>query len=228
MAGSFERLFYDDDTYKHALQEDEKRVNYLVAAPRSCDGCRPPEPGMLGAMGVSTFPDRSLTDVESELKQIGRANSKCPAKDYTPFCPDMRLTNGGDGLPCGGGVTRGPEANLPRMVPVKECSFGQVESRTIMPPCQLRCSGWDRWDPVCLNPQDLAAIEFPGETNVSYRMVVKDNFRACLPVPIDQTAALPLGGDIPCTKLAGAACAAYTGDLAPDRYTQLYPAGYRP
>ena len=52
-------------------------------------------------MLVSISQNRSLVDVESDLKNIDRINSDCPSK-YKPHCP--KLENCNEGYPCGGGV----------------------------------------------------------------------------------------------------------------------------
>ena len=73
---------------------------------------------------------------------------------------------------------------------------------------------FDRFDPLCINPQNLGLIEHPGEININYRLIAKDMHRPCIPEPMDQTLALPKGtGGIPCEPIMSSACAAYTGEL---------------
>lgn len=226
MTGTFERLRYDEDSYNSYLAEDEKRINYLVSVPPNCRQCRPPQPGILAGQGVSIDPKRSLVEIESELQHLGRPLSKCPANDYQPKCPRMFHNN--EGYPCGSGVVRGPEANQPRLRHLPECpDLGAIESRTIAAPCTLRGTGFDRWQNLCLDPQCRKTWEFPGEHDISFRSVIRDSFRPCLPKPLDQTAVLPKGhGALPCIKLSGSACAPFTQTLAADRYNHPYPAGY--
>ena len=227
MSGTYERLIYDEDAYAADLLTNEKRINYMLSNNDHCIQCRIPNPGFLASQGVSVIPDRSLTDIESELLHLDRKLSRCPDKDYKPFCPDIVNTNDGDGLPCGGGVVRGPEKCQPRLKHFPECLFNHVETRSIAPPCTLRGTGWDRFDPLCQNPQDLSCIEFPAESNIDMRQALKDSYRPCYLRPWDQTAAFPTGGVVPCQKLSGSTCAAFTSDLQPNRYTQPYPVGYR-
>jgi hypothetical protein len=62
-------------------------------------------------------------------------------------------------------------------------------TRISNPPCTLRCNGVNRWQALCHDPQKLAVRPF--ETLVNNRIVVKDNHRPCVELPVDQTAALP-------------------------------------
>lgn len=223
-SGSWERPMYDADNYASNLDTNNRRINIIMDNPGVCTTCRVPEPGMLGKVGVSVQPDRPMIDIESDLMQIGRRYTR--GLGYKPDCPELKMTNEGSGYPCGTGVSKGEEASQIRLNHLPECSFGQIDSRTVTPPCTLRGTGWDRWSPVCRNPVNLATIEFPGETNVNYRMVVKDNFVSCKLRPWDQTSCLPKGGEIPCMKINGQSCSAFTGELQPDRYTNPYPVNH--
>lgn len=224
MSGSWERNRYDTANYEDVLGTNNKRINLVMENPGICDPCRVPEPGFLGSAGVSVDPDRPAIDVESDLKQLGRQYDR--GLGYKPYCPKIYMSGPSDGLPCGSGVAKGPEASQPRLKHLPECSFNQIDSRTVVPSCTLRGTGWDRWDPICQDPMELSAIEFPGETNINYRMVIKDSFQRCDLTPWDQTAALPNGsGDVLCQKINGDVCAAFIGDLQPNRYSQPLPNG---
>ncbi len=224
MSGSWERSRYDKASYQDILDVNNKRINLIMENPGVCDPCRVPEPGFLGATGVSVDPNRSAIDIESELFNIRNYDR---GLGYKPYCPKLQLTGQSDGLICGGGVQKGAEASQPRLKHLQECSFGQIDSRSVFPSCSLRGTGWDRWDPLCADPQELSSIEFPGESNISYRNVIKDTFQSCFLTPWDQTAALPKGPDeIPCQAINGRACAAFIGDLQPDRFSNPYPSNY--
>ena len=225
MSGSWERSRYDKGNYQDVLDVNNRRINLLMENPGICDPCRVPEPGFLGSAGVSVDPDRPSIEVESDLKNIGRIYDR--GLGYKPYCPKLRIEGQDPGYPCDTGVQKGPEASQPRLKHLRECSFGQIDSRSVMPPCSLRGTSFDRFDPLCADVQALASIEFPGESNVSYRNVIKDSWKCCTLTPWDQTAALPKGsGEIPCQLINGRACAAFIGDLQPDRYSQPYPHGY--
>ena len=77
-----------------------------------------------------------MIDVESDLWNIGRHYQK--AGGYKPSCPDLINNGMGDGLPCGGGVVRGLERCQPKLKHYKECSFNQLDTRSVLPPSTLR------------------------------------------------------------------------------------------
>ena len=224
--GSFERALYDPSTYQADLDTNNRRINLIMSNPGVCNDCRVPEPGFLTGQGVSIDPNRSLMDVESDLLNLGRLYNR-GVGGYKPYCPELINTNLGDGLPCGGGVSKGPLKSQPLLKHLPECRFNQIDSRIDEPPCSFRELGYDRWDPLCQNPQEWSAINFPGESGIQYRQALKDSWIPCLLKPQDQTPSLPPNsGDPPCIKLSGSTCAVFTGDLEPDRFTQPYPMGY--
>ena len=217
MSGSWERLKYDEGTYEYEVQKDNKTANYMVNVPRSCNPCRAPEPGNNAKQGVSLFPDRSITDVESDLKNLSRRHTKDPKKQYKPYCPEM--SSCGEGFPCGGGVVKGCDNSQPKLRHLETCGLNPVETRTTHPPCTLRGTGWDRFESLCINPQDRGCWEHPGEVRVSYRLVVKDNHKPCIPQMEDPLAAWPKGGDsLPCDPIMGNSCSSFTGSLRPNRF----------
>ena len=218
MSGSWERQLYDVDAYQHELTENENAINYQVNRPRICNPCRPPHPGYLADQGVSLNPNRPIVEVESDLRNLPRKNSKCPGKKYTPFCPEISDCN--EGYPCGGGVVSGCNNSQERLEHLPECDMHPIETRTTHPICSYRGLGYDRFDPICINPQDRGNWEHPGEVDINYRLVVKDNHRPCIPKPIDPTPLLPAGGELPCQPVMGDACSAFTDDLNPTRWTK--------
>ena len=56
------------------------------------------------------------------------------------------------------------------------------EIRTSNPPCNLRGTGWNRWEWLCMDPQERVLMPF--DNMVSNRIIVKDNHRPCVPNPI--------------------------------------------
>ena len=226
--GTWERGKYDDANYADVLATNNKIINLLLTNPGMCDSCRIPEPGFYGGPGVSMPDDRSMIDVETDLHKgypIG------PYDARRPYCPELYITSSdgvGTGEPCGGGIIPGMEKSQPRLKHLKECSFGQIESRSVMPPCSLRGTGYDRFDPLCSDVTDPKAWEFPGESNIQWRQVLKDTFKPCCLKPWSQDAALPPQNDeIPCQYINGKACANFIGDLEPNRFSQPWPIGYK-
>jgi hypothetical protein len=71
-------------------------------------------------------------------------------------------------------------------------SNGQTDfSRLTNPTCTLRGTGWNRFQPMCLNSQDKSRWFFPGRNGINNRLVAKDNHCPRIPVPMDQSASLP-------------------------------------
>lgn len=166
---SFNRLNYDQCTYKHNLRQSVGTGDYILNTPKiDCLGCFPKDPKLpVDKYGASLCGDKPLVDVDSELKILTRKASNCPTQKYLPqakpFCQTVNLAD------C-------------RSVP-------QEDTRLSNPPCTMRCSGWNRWEWLCQNPQDKAFVPF--DFNVSNRLIVKDNHRPCIPKPVDQSMVLP-------------------------------------
>ena len=168
---SFTRLNYDDDSYKHSLRESVYPGAYMLKAPRNdCDdGCFYPAPEIALASTGAALCEKDLVDVDSELIGITRKASHCPTNQYLPsdkpFC---------------------------QAKPLKDCYGLNTEpTRISNGPCTLRGipNGWNRWEWLCMNPQDKALIPF--DYNINNRTIVKDNHRPCVNKPIDQSCALP-------------------------------------
>lgn len=203
---SFNRLNYDTCEYKQNLAESIGPGDYMINKPNiSCEPCYPFPPSIrLQHTGASVDMNQYMIDTDSELLGLTRKASKCPAKKYLPKCIYCK-TNAGE--PCGQGVaascksckdelkrgSRCPDNNLTHW---KDCGIPAEETRTSNPPCNLRGTGWNRWEWLCLNPQ--AKVETPFDWNISNRIVVKDNHRPCVPTPISPAPSLPKGGSISC------------------------------
>lgn len=171
---SLTRLRSDACTYSFDLKQSTGPGQYLIGTPRiECQACYSTDPTVRMSSipristGISESANRSLVDVESDLFLIDRKASLCPIQKFLPTKDE------------GGPLVSFPDCkSLPR-----------EDTRLSNPTCTLRCSGWNRWEWLCQNPQDNALIPF--DFNISNRLVVKDNHRPCLPKPMNQDAALP-------------------------------------
>ena len=74
-----------------------------------------------------------------------------------------------------------------------DCYFTVEDTRLSNPACNLRGTGWNRWEWLCLNPQERVLMPF--DHNINNRLVAKDNHRPCIPKPIDVNHSLPQGED---------------------------------
>lgn len=164
---SFSRLNYDDCTYNHILRESVAPGDYIISQPRvDCQNCYYPTPDVrINHYGAGKCKD--LIDLDSELMGITRRNTNCPLGKYLPSSNEVcKMELGKD---CMGLTTE--------------------ETRLSNPPCTLRCTGWNRWEWLCQNPQDKVFIPF--DYMINNRLIAKDNHRPCVQDPLDQQKALP-------------------------------------
>lgn len=170
-------LNYDPCTYQHNLKQSIGPSDYLLGTPRvECKACFPISVqmgsgyagGSGGQYGGSVCDDNSLIDVSSELLNITRRASNCPNDKYIPY----------------------KQVCTPNK-PLRDClSIISEDTRISNPPCNNRCTGWNRWEWLCKDPQDKALISF--DYNISNRIIVKDNHRPCIPNPISINPSLPV------------------------------------
>lgn len=212
---SSNRLNYDICQYQQVLSESVGPGHYqLNTPPISCEPCYPSDVQIrLQRSGGGVDTSQPLIDIDSELMNITRPSSKCPSRKFMPVCKDYTA----DGYPCGQGVVptcrqcvnkgnvgmhsadKCPDQYSPGPTNWKNCGMNIEDTRLSNPACNLRGTGINRWEWLCLNPQDR--IEMPFDYNVSNRIVVKDNHRPCVPTPIDQQPAQPKGGELPCETI---------------------------
>ena len=85
---SFNKLKYDNCSYKHELNESVGTLAYLLDPSRyeNCNKCRM-ELGIIGGTNVSHIKG-NLVDLETDLRGTTRLASKCPTKKYLNPCPD--------------------------------------------------------------------------------------------------------------------------------------------
>ena len=202
MSGSFERQIYDMKAYQRSLEESTKPLNYRLdpIAYTRCDPCRPPQPGYISKSGVSVTHQRPLVDVESDLFRLQYKNTKDPNAKFNPNCPESEDCV--EGYPCGGGVVAGCENRQEKLFHLPMCGPFTDYTRISNPICTARGIGINRFQPLCLNPQDENRWLHPSEVGISYRNVVKDNHVPCVPKLVDPTPLLPTGsGVIECPKV---------------------------
>jgi hypothetical protein len=201
MSGSFEKLSYDVGAYATRVKESTDPLKRMLdpVFSNQCNPCRPPEPGYIGKVGVSITHQRPLIDVDSSLKNLEIRHTKDPNQLYQPVCPSCGECS--EGYPCGGGVVAGCKNCQEKLFHLTECKNSTDYTRISNPTCTLRGTGVNRFQPLCLNPQDEDRWLHPSEVGISYRMVVKDNHTPCIPNLVDPTPALPKGGELPCPPI---------------------------
>jgi hypothetical protein len=145
--------------------------------------------GWIGKQGVSYDTRRPIVDTESDLFNLTRVLSKDPYYKYRPDCITGQCI----------GVMNDCDECQPNLYNFTDSNLRHEYTRLSNPVSTLRETGVNRFQPICLNPQDPTRWEQQGEVGINYRMVVKDNHVPCLPILIDQTPLLPKGGKLPCT-----------------------------
>jgi hypothetical protein len=178
---SFNRLDYDTCAYKQELSESIGPGEYLLGTPNiACEDCFTKDPQLiLQRAGSSVAKNIPMIDVDSELMNINRKLSNCSSDEFIP-----KFNSNGD------------IDNSIEQTDFKDCGIPTVENtRLSNPSCNLRGTGWNRWEWLCNNPQERVLIPF--DVNVSNRLVVKDNHRPVIPTLIDQTSILPTPNNDP-------------------------------
>ncbi len=128
-------------------QADDSRIStyagrYAFTPLLNCPTTFPVQPTTrIQHSGGSWVTGKWRTEVESDLKGVGRPPSRWRSEDllYNPTTNEMNKQ----------GVTSAPDENTTPL------SFNRLTN----PPCTLRTTGWNRWQPLFHDPQ--ATFETP-------------------------------------------------------------------
>lgn len=190
---SFNRLNYDICETKKNLKESVGPGLYQINTPVLCSTCFQGNPEIINQHGgVSMNANTNWRfyagpiDVETDLLNINRPATRCPEGKYEPKCPNCGVVISGQ--PCGNGVSlscynckykikKGAMCNE-NLVDFPDCNFPIENTRLSNPPSTLRGTGWNRFEDLCLDPQDQ--LLFPGEYHIPTRTVFRDNHRPCV------------------------------------------------
>lgn len=95
------------------------------------------------------------TDIESDLKGIDRLGTKirCDTVQYNPYTNRVNNTQ----------LNHANDENIP-----------QTFARLVDPPCTLRATGWNRWQPLFHNPQET--FETPFDFFIPSRDIDKEKY----------------------------------------------------
>ena len=115
--------------------------------------------------GASHIMTSTKTDVESDLKNLGRPSVRTTCGQYQPE----------EGAELAAGLVAMPEV-----------AFPQTASHLVDPPCTLRGTGINRWQWLCEDPQENVMVPF--EHLVDTRHSSKDAvYHALLNKPLEQS-----------------------------------------
>lgn len=186
---AFSRLKYDECNEKLLQESSLKASDYYMNPPIDCNNnCYQSNPMIrMQKNGVSMNKNYQWryyagpVDVESDLYNLTRVTSKCPAAKYQPLCgvcgkscENQIGENVGmqECKKCKKCKTR--DNNLKNM---PECYFKTSNVRFEEPPCLMREKVIDRFLPM---DNDINQLFFPGEFDVNTRQAVKDDFNPCI------------------------------------------------
>ena len=178
---SFNRLDYDTCSYKQELSESVAPGEYRLSSPFiSCRDCFTKDPQLImQRAGGSVAKNLPMIDVDSELLNLNRKLSNCSSNDFIPNFNKKGVID-----------------NSIEQVNFGDCKIPTIENtRLSNPSCNLRGTGWNRWEWLCNDPQERVLTPF--DNNISSRIVIKDNHRPKIPKPIDQNIFLPPKNDTP-------------------------------
>ena len=178
---SFNRLDYDTCSYKQELSESIAPGQYNLNTPFiSCRDCFTKDPQLImQRAGGSVAKNIPMIDVDSELLNLNRKLSNCSSDEFIPkFNKNGEIDNSIEQENFG------------------DCKIPTIENtRLSNPSCNLRGTGWNRWEWLCNDPQERVLTPF--DNNISSRTIIKDNHRPKIPNPIDQNRFLPPKNDTP-------------------------------
>ena len=180
---SHNRLNTDTCAYAQELSESIGPGEYKLSEPfaGNCAPCFPNDPRIrMQRTGVSFDANRSMVDVNSDILNIERDASNCSTKKHLPrFDKEGNLIE-----------------NRNQNVKLTDCSMLETEdTRLSNPSSNLRGTGWNRWEWLCLDPQERVLIPF--DYHINTNIVERDNHRPCIPTLLNQTLGLPTPNDEP-------------------------------
>lgn len=151
------RLSYDTDTYKYDVRESENVGKYRLVQENflNTNSCYIMDP----SVKLGRYHDCYLVDTDSILSGRSDPYSRCPSKEVRRTPTDVRVC------------------------PTRMCTFSHTAEMTRVsnPPCTQKEIGINRWEWLMEDPQEKALTRF--DTNISNRLIVKDNHR---PILIDK------------------------------------------
>jgi hypothetical protein len=155
------RMKYDNSSYQEQLERSIFPGIYSLITPHNdCNECNQSvsnDPFLrYQNYGHHTCTMKKAIDDLNELNGLNYKNSKCNKDAYSP---NSYISTG-----CK------PKTNND----IRKCSIPTESCRLSNPPCTLKETGINRFDPLCWNPQDKA-IECHDRIGINYRMVAKDN-----------------------------------------------------
>jgi len=176
------RLRYDYGSYQEELTRSIYPGLYQLNSPyndcnNNCAITIPDDPYIrFQSYGQNTCTMKKAVDDSSELAGLNYKNSKCNKDAYAPNTY----------------VSTGCKATVNK--DTRKCAIPTESCRLSNPPCTLKETGINRYDPLFWNPQDRALEKFD-RIGINYRMVAKDNHIPLIETPQDAAIFSPIKKD---------------------------------
>jgi hypothetical protein len=172
------RLNYDNSSYQEKIERSLRPGLYQLTQPyNDCTDCAttiPNDPYLrYQTYGPNTCTMKTAINDLNELNGLNYRNSKCNKDAYQP---DTYTSTG---------------CKTKTNLEIRKCAKPTESSRISNPPCTLKETGINRYDPLLWNPQEKA-LEVFDRIPVNYRMVAKDNHVPLLEVPQDPNLFKPI------------------------------------
>lgn len=143
---------YDLNKVSLDIAQSTAPLNYVLAPyyAERCQQCNPSVPGWIGRQGVGYDSSRLMIDTESDLNGITRKLSRDPQKLYHPTAP----VNQSNFPTCDNTSTQHTHLSNPAM--------------------NLKGTGINRFQPICLNPQDQTRWLLQTHANLNTQLQARD------------------------------------------------------
>lgn len=178
---SYTRKIYDENAYKKELQESTEPGRYSLLEDSSYNNqtCFQETPEIHSGLGQFRISDSTdMVNAESDLFNLIRKDSKDPKSQF-PYVK-KEYQNAPKIDTC-------TKTDLSRQYPLLEAPVFKREQSIHV----------ERFDSLCLNPQDMSRIRANSYIGLNSRLFFRDNHQAKKPVLNDskQMKVLPQGGD---------------------------------
>jgi hypothetical protein len=195
------RSQYDDECYRHALRQSTAAGRYLIGTPRlDCTGqqhCVQRDPHVRERRTLLNFD--KVVDSESDLKNLSRKMSDCPTAQYQ---------GEGDAHAVAHVVPYRTDGACPAP---RGVDLTTEDTRLSDPACNRRGTenGYNRWAWLPHGNPQCRAIQ-PFERLNSQRIIAKDTFRPCIPMPLRSSNAVVEHRSPPSPPSPPSSCAAWS------------------
>lgn len=207
---AFTNLKYDECQQAQQIRESIGPCHHILNTPTNHPECRPcfyndpyvrlqKIPLRLGET-QPTY-NNIKVDVESEMFGITRNATKCPTKQYFPQYDSNGISTIAlicnkckSGTQCNMKDMSCPDSIIKQYLYANQyaeaCNLFTEDSRLNDPPATLRCTGINRFEWLCKDPQKHTEVSF--DYIVNTRILTKDTHRPYLQKPMDQSTFSPI------------------------------------